>query len=302
MKQDGIAIPKYPIAAAYDDTSKIKFSFNTFHIIPKLNSENDPMVQEVVGTIERTAAQVGVYQVTSVDIRPNTLVIAVGGDGTMLEAMRVSAKTGAVAIGVNLGRIGFLTEIDNQRYLAHALAAALTLNRSDTFVEERLLLETSMNDTLAINEVSVSQLYADSLISYRLRIGDVDAGVHRANGILVSTPTGSTAYSLSVGGALMMPEMDAIQIIPVAPATMTSRPIIVPSNVSIALEAWGGNITVRSDGQILEDRSTTSWKPPTKANPFVVTIKPHKIKAKVLHFTDWNFFSVLTEKLGWKHE
>lgn len=288
------------ISAAYDDTSKVKFFFNTFFVVPKLNSEHDPKVQAVLEVIRKTAKQMGSHEVTIVDIRPNTLIIAIGGDGTMLEAMRVSARTGATAIGVNLGRIGFLTEVDNQRQLAHTIAAAFLL-RTDTFVEERILLETSVGNALAVNEVSVSQLYADSMITYQLRVGNVNAGIHRANGILIATPTGSTAYSLSVGGALMMPDMKAIQIVPVAPSTMTSRPIIVPSRTPVELLVWGGDVTVRTDGQIV-DTAQEGDKVPTRDNPYRLTIAPYKHTANILHFDGWNFFDVLTEKLGWKHE
>lgn len=274
--------------------------FTSVHIVPKLNASNDPSITTVVNLIVDTASRLNVKVIGPTNVYEDTLVIAVGGDGTMLEAMRVAARANAAAIGINLGRIGFLTDISVQEHLSHAVAAAL-LRLTDTFIEQRTLLETSHTDTLAVNEVSVSQLYADSMITYRLLIGNVDAGVHRANGILVATPTGSTAYSLSVGGALMMPEMDAIQIVPVAPSTMTSRPIIVPSTTPIELHVWGGNVTIRADGQIAQSPGET-WQPPTKDNPYKVTIKPYKNKAKILHFAGWNFFDVLTEKLGWKHD
>lgn len=274
--------------------------FNTVHIVPKLNAATDPSTLAVLDLIMTTAVRLNASVIGKAAVNEDTLVIAVGGDGTMLEAMRIAATANATAIGVNLGRIGFLTDISVQQHLTHALAAAI-LRLTDTFIEERTLLQTSLNGALAVNEVSVSQLYADSMITYRLLIGNVDAGVHRANGILVSTPTGSTAYSLSVGGALMMPEMDAIQIVPVAPSTMTSRPIIVPSSTHIELHVWGGNVTVRADGQIVDDK-VESWRPPTKTDPHKITIRPYQNKAKILHFAGWNFFDVLTEKLGWKHD
>lgn len=274
--------------------------FTSVHIVPKLNATNDPSITSVVNMIEDIANRLDVEVVGKTRVTQDTLAIAIGGDGTMLEAMRIAASANATAIGVNLGRIGFLTDVSVQEHLTHTIAAAI-LRLTDTFIEERTLLETSHADTLAVNEVSVSQLYADSMITYRLLIGNVDAGVHRANGLLVSTPTGSTAYSLSVGGALLMPEMDAIQIVPVAPSTMTSRPIIVPASTSIELHAWGGDITIRADGQIVDDVAAAGWTP-TKECPYKVTIKPFKNKAKILHFAGWNFFDVLTEKLGWKHD
>lgn len=290
------------ITTVYDDSSKVKFAFNRYFVVPKLNSENGPAVQRVIDVIEKTATQMGAFRTDANNITPVTLVIAIGGDGTMLEAMRIAAKNDAVAIGINLGRVGFLTEIANQQHLAHALAAAFSL-RTDTFVEERTLLTTSTDPAVPVcNEVSVSQLYADSLITYRLWIGDMDAGVHRANGILVSTPTGSTAYTLSVGGALMMPGMEAIQVAPVAPSTMTSRPIIVPASTHVRLQVWGGHITVRADGQVIGSCEGDCAINATKTNPYEVSINAYERKAKILHFSGWNFFDVLTEKLGWKHE
>lgn len=278
-------------------------NFKSILLVPKLNAAKDPSVQKVMDLILRTAGRLTIDTLSNKDDERfgiDTLVIAIGGDGTMLEAMRVAARVNATAVGVNLGRIGFLTDIGVQEHITHAIAAAI-LRLTDTFIEERVLLQTSLGETLAVNEVSVSQLYADAMITYRLLIGNVDAGVHRANGILISTPTGSTAYSLSVGGALMMPEMDAIQIVPVAPSTMTSRPIIVPSTTPVELHVWGGDVVVRADGQIVQDVITNGFIP-SKETPYKITVTPFKNKAKILHFAGWNFFDVLTEKLGWKHE
>lgn len=279
-------------------------NFKSILLVPKLNAAKDPSVQQVMDLILRTAGRLTIdilHDKNDERFGHDTLVIAIGGDGTMLEAMRVAARVNATAVGVNLGRIGFLTDIGVQEHITHAIAAAI-LRLTDTFIEERILLQTSLGETLAVNEVSVSQLYADAMITYRLLIGNVDAGIHRANGILISTPTGSTAYSLSVGGALMMPEMDAIQIVPVAPSTMTSRPIIVPSTTPVELHVWGGDVVVRADGQIVQDVITEGFITSSKENPYKITVTPFKNKAKILHFAGWNFFDVLTEKLGWKHE
>lgn len=278
-------------------------TFTSVFLVPKLNAANDPTILKIVDMITDTAERLDVVVIEDRNdplLDENTLVVAIGGDGTMLEAMRIAAKANATAIGVNLGRIGFLTDISLEYHLTHAIAAAL-LQLTDTFIEQRILLQTSVSDTLAVNEISVSQLYADSMITYQLRIGNVDAGVHRANGILIATPTGSTAYSLSVGGALMMPDMKAIQIVPVAPSTMTSRPIIVPARMPVELFVWGGDVTVRADGQIVDDVKTANWKP-TRDCPYKLTVTPYKNTANILHFLGWNFFDVLTEKLGWKHE
>lgn len=272
--------------------------FYSVHVVRKLNSESDPIVQAVARAVEQTAAANHVRVVDIEDIHPSTLIVAVGGDGTMLQAMRLAAQHDATSLGINLGHLGFLTELsiqDCRPSLEHVIGSILT-NSIPTHVEERTVLATSLSDaTLACNEVSVSQLYSDSMITYHLRVGQISAGIHKANSILVSTATGSTAYSLSAGGALMMPDLDAIQIVPVAPMTMTSRPIIVGPTSIITLEVWGNGIAVRNDGQILVSNDQAF----TKSGPFTFQIRSYIRKAKILHLDEWNFFNVLTEKLGW---
>jgi NAD+ kinase len=273
--------------------------FYSIHVIPKLNSENDPIVQSIVNTIELTAIRMGIQVVDRDQILGHTLIIAVGGDGTMLQAMRYSALYDATAFGVNLGKVGFLSDLNIKELkrgeldtvicdiLAHELA---------TFIEERTVLITSLDgNTIACNEVSVSPLYSDTMLTYHLRVGTVSAGIHRANSILVATASGSTAYSLSAGGALMMPELDAIQIVPVAPITMTSRPLVVSANSVVDLELTGEGLAVRADGQIINRTNHTF----TKATPYRVSVRRYLRKAKVLHLADWNYFDSLTQKLGW---
>ena len=135
------------------------------------------------------------------------------------------------------------------------------------------------------------------MITYRLLFDDTDAGIYRANSILVSSPTGSTAYSLSAGGALMMPSIQALQVVPVAPLTMTARPIIVSADTQIEIQAWGGQVATRSDG--LE--WITSHVDYTKEEPFSLFVQ-NQGSVRILHNKDWNFFDMLTQKLGWIKE
>lgn len=273
--------------------------FYSIHLIPKLNSMDDPVVQRTIEMIERVAQGLGVQVVPRDQILGHTLIIAVGGDGTMLEAMRLAALCDATALGVNLGRVGFLSDLNLEHPKHGNIDTVITDILSQdlsTFVEQRTVLVTSLDgNVLACNEISVSPLYSDTLLTYHLRVGAFSAGVHRANGILIATSTGSTAYSLSAGGALMMPELDAIQIVPVAPLTMTSRPLIVPSNSVVDLELIGEGLAVRADGQII-NRTDHEY---TKASPYRLTIRRYLRQSKVLHLADWNFFDSLTQKLGW---
>lgn len=280
--------------------------FKNVSIIRKLNSETSERVEYLADVVERAAAD---CNLPVGDIRTkDTLLIAIGGDGTMLEAMRQAVLNGATCLGINLGRVGFLTDLSleesvMQAGLYYKLCDIMT-DEIGTWVEERRLLMAYRPSPdkvvhVAGNEVSVSTKYSDSMICYQLKIGNMSAGVHRANSVLVTSATGSTAYSLSAGGALMMPDLRSMQIVPVAPLTMTSRPIVVPSHVEIEITAWGGPISVRYDGQVDKAIDDTVY---TKEDPFVIKVGTFAHPAKLLHLDGWNYFDVLTQKLGWMKE
>lgn len=282
-------------------------SYSNIFILPKLNAPDSAAVVEVMEIIANTARMVNVKVLTEQkQISSGTLVIAVGGDGTMLEAMRISADTNARAYGVHMGNVGFLTELSVRDQSVRAFRAAieqLVLGQNQR-TEHRMVLNVSLpgvagsDPEIAVNEVSISQMYADAMISYRLQIATedyiADAGVHKANSLLVATPTGSTAYSLAAGGVLMTPEIRAFQIVPVAPTRLTSRPIIASGRQKVMIEAWGDGVAVRADGQVVH-RSDEQY---TESNPFRVEVVQHA-PATVVHFNGWDFFDVLQQKLGW---
>lgn len=276
--------------------------FGALHVVPKLNSENDPAVQRVVAEITAAAQSVGVNVVDKDNILGHTLVVAVGGDGTMLEAMRIAALYDATALGVNMGRVGFLSDLGVQGSRDNSLSntiASILLQRAPHTIEYRTVLTSTISERIiACNEFSISPTEGDTVLTYHLRIGNISAGVHRANSILVATATGSTAYSLSAGGALMMPGLNAIQVVPVAPMTMTSRPILVPSHVPITVEAYSQGVSVRADGQRVYSNENAF----TRQAPYVITVRQYIREAKVLHLGGWNFFDTLTQKLGWIKE
>jgi len=146
----------------------------------------------------------------------------------------------------------------------------------------------------AFNEYVISTSKNDGIIEYKLYIGDMYAGTHKATSLIISVPNGSTAYSLSAGGGLLLPNMEVFQIIPLAPLSMTSRPIITPSNIPIKLiitNTSHHSISVRADGQqIVSKPGPLNFKFTQSAN-----------KVSMLHNTDWNFFEMLSTKLGWKN-
>ena len=274
--------------------------FKSVYIVPKFNAENDPRVTMIADAIKRVAERRQLFVLTQPSKCDKvTLVIAIGGDGTMLGAMRIAAQFKSVAMGINLGRTGFLTDFTAIEAVEHQIDDILEYAGVVYPIESRLMLRAwhGSDSVVAGNEVSVSREKSDSMITYRLIFDDTDAGVYRANSVLVSSPSGSTAYSLSAGGALMMPALHAMQVVPVAPLTMTARPIIVSPDTHIEIQAWGGRIAARGDG--LEWLCTNSEY--TKENPFTMFVQSHG-DVRILHDKDWNYFNMLTSKLGWIKE
>lgn len=283
--------------------------FDKVHIVRKLNAKDDRAVRGVVDTIEIVANNPPSYHQSDRRAQivqepdENTLVIAVGGDGTMLEAMRVAQKVNATATGINLGKVGFLTDFPKDSNLGDALWTMI--HQTVHPVEERIALELKIIDKgnptewhpvrPAFNEFVISNKLSDHLIKYTLFIGDRCAGVHRANALIIGTPTGSTAYSLSAGGGLLLPSMEAMQIIPVAPISMTSRPIIIPAHeeVRVSIETEGEWI-LKADGSTLVTLKNDMYIDSQ------VVISQSKNKVKILHSKHWSYFDMLTQKLGWK--
>lgn len=278
--------------------------FNKVHVVRKLNAQNDSVVGKVANLVHNALFLDSKKHIVSEDlVDDKTLVVAIGGDGTMLGAMRLAHTKNAVATGINLGNVGFLTDFSNDADLFTHIANAL--HDRDQYIEERIALQYNLlskdelnpfNHRLAFNEFVISNKYSDHLIKYTLFIADRRAGSHRANALITSTPTGSTAYALSAGGGLLLPSMQAFQVIPVAPINLTSRPIIIPSHeeIRISIETEGEWI-LKGDGVTIGTFDNNSFID----TQIVITQSPQKVK--ILHSKHWSYFDMLTQKLGWKN-
>jgi NAD+ kinase len=283
--------------------------FKDIYIVRKLNAANSEPVNRIVRIVETAALHMGQTIINEKDgCDSDTLIVAVGGDGTMLEAMRIGVDKGSIVMGINLGRVGFLTDFTADTTNPGRLYTEMTTILGPIAfsleggydIENRVMVRATTQDFTCVagNEISISSDKSDAPIMYNLSISNVNAGTHRANSILVSTPTGSTAYAMSAGGALMIPNMKAIQVVPVAPMTLTSRPIIVGDNHWVTIKAWGGVIAVRADGT---ERHVSS-KVHTVDDPYVVKVQCTSHEVRLVHALSWNFFDVLAEKLGWQHK
>lgn len=186
--------------------------------------------------------------------RPLDLMIVLGGDGTLLSAARVTAAIDVPLLGVNLGTLGFLTEVSPQSLFSVLEAIA----KGHAAVESRFLMQCDLlrgdevrGSYLVFNDAVVNKTTLARLNTYDLYIDKVFVSSYRADGMIVATPTGSTAYSLSAGGPVLMPTVNALVVTPVAPHSLTHRPLVVPdsSEIEILLRSEEEVAYLSLDGQ-----------------------------------------------------
>lgn len=221
------------------------------------------------------------------------LVVVVGGDGSLLHAARQLVRSGTPVLGINRGRLGFLTDVAPDQ-LDQKLAAVL---RGDFVEDTRFLLSAEVrrgSDTLApmlaLNDIIMHtgntvhmvefELYVEGQFVYRLR----------SDGLIVCTPTGSTAYALSGGGPILHPRLDAFGLVPMHPHTLSSRPIVVDGRSEIKILLLSDTPPVLSaDGQASCSLQTGDW----------VHVRKHPFKLRLLHPPGHDFYEACRTKLGW---
>jgi len=223
------------------------------------------------------------------------LAIVVGGDGTILHVARTLARHGVPLIGVNLGRLGFLTDIPTDR-MEDELGRILD---GDFKTEERALLEAEIvrdgkvkHAANALNDVVINKGGLARLIEFETWVDDEFVNSMRADGIIVATPTGSTAYALSAGGPILHPTLPALVVVPICPHTLSDRPLAVGSNsrIEIVMTATSQQSAhVTFDGQTnfaLHDQDR-------------VRVRRAERAVKLIHPSRRNHYEVLRVKLGW---
>ncbi|OMH25304.1 NAD(+) kinase [Motiliproteus sp. MSK22-1] len=223
------------------------------------------------------------------------MVIVVGGDGTLLGAARELAPYKVPVLGVNRGNLGFLTDITPDQVcekITEVLEGRYTIENRfliDAFVRRKGL---PVGEGSALNEVILHPGKTARLIRFDLYIEGEYVYNQRSDGLIVATPTGSTAYSLSGGGPIMHPRLDAIVLVPMFPHTLSSRPIVVDGNVELKIVVDERNETfpnVSCDGQ------TNIVCAPGD----VITIRKKPQKLRLIHPLSYNFYETCRSKLGW---
>lgn len=222
------------------------------------------------------------------------LIIVLGGDGTLLAVGRLVEGRDLPILGVNLGGLGFLTEVTTEELFP----ALERIFRGDFVVDQRLMLKTRVirkggtaSESLALNDVVISKGSMARMVHLEILIDRRFVTALRGDGVIVATPTGSTAYSLSTGGPIIHPTVEAMVITPISPHTLTNRPIVIPNTVEVevAVRTLGEGAQATFDGQVgfsLEHED-------------VVAIGTARSKIKLIRSPDRNYFEVLRKKLKW---
>jgi NAD+ kinase len=226
--------------------------------------------------------------------RKTQLIIVLGGDGTMLRAARHLAKYDVLIVGINMGSFGYLTEVNfNEMY--SALEFILAGNYA---TERRMMLDvtishgkTIINAGTVLNDVVINRGNLSRIVELETAINDQYLMTCKADGLIISTPTGSTAYSLSAGGPIVYPEKDLIIINPICPHTLTNRPIIIPEDSDLRVTMWSKEkgATLTMDGQ--ESFRIRSGD--------IINVKKSKLVTKLVLSPHRSYWEILRSKLGW---
>ncbi len=218
------------------------------------------------------------------------LIIVFGGDGTLLNSARKYLDYEIPILGINMGKVGFLTDIKVDNF-EKSLSDILDGNY---LIEERNLVSAKFNEThlYGLNEVVIHSGSYAQLMRYQLSVNDRIVYEQRSDGLIVATPTGSTAYALSAGGPIIHPSLDVWTILPMLPQSLSSRPFIISSEEKVIINLFDGpneQAKICVDGQDDIDL------------PFNVEISVSKMKKtlKLVHLKDNDFFEACREKLGW---
>jgi NAD+ kinase len=222
------------------------------------------------------------------------LVVAVGGDGTLLHAARHVAARNVPLVGINRGRLGFLTDVSPE----HMLETIDAILAGDYLADRRVMLAAKLSSAqdapslFAVNDVVVQKGDTGRLLDFTTDVDGSYVNTHRGDGLIVATPTGSTAYALSCGGPIIQPNVDALVMVPICPHSLSDRPLLLPttSMVRVTLDNAGGSAAhVVCDGEPLGRLAA--------GESLIISVAEQTVT--LLHPRDYNYYDLLRSKLNW---
>lgn len=239
---------------------------------------------------DEKAHQIGVTPLSKVNLKSVSFLIAMGGDGTLLRIAHQYASLNAPILGINLGHLGFMADIP----IEDIFPSLTDLIHQRYTIEERIILECKAQGTsslYAVNDIVIHRGHNYSLIELGVYVDGIYVNRFVADGIIISTPTGSTAYSLAAGGPILSPDLKAIMITPICPHTISNRPIVLTAERTIEVEYLSpyDPIDVRADG-------LTSLTIKTRDK---VQIQSSQRRFQLVNLYRHEYFTTLRSKLGW---
>jgi NAD+ kinase len=222
------------------------------------------------------------------------MVVVFGGDGTMLRAARSVCEFNVPILGINIGGLGYLTEV----YLDEMFTALERVLAGDVRTEKRMMLDVwitrhgeIVGEGSVLNEIVINRDNLSRIVELETAIDDRHLATFKADGLIIATPTGSTAYSLSAGGPIIFPEQDAMILNPICPHTLTNRPVILPEAAMVKVTLWtkerGATLTL--DGQVAF----------TLKSGDVVEVRKSRFVTILVASPHRDYLEILRTKLGW---
>lgn len=242
-------------------------------------------------------SQHGVTNLPAVDFQAVTqgLVVCLGGDGSLLKLVDHLVTYDLPVLGVNLGNLGFLADLpmNNPQELAEILAG--TYQDEPRHLLTASWVENGETITLgpALNEIVINRANFNKTLSYQVSVDNHPVAEHHADGLIIATPTGSSAYALSAGGPILTPDLPVNLILPICPHKLTSRPLCLPHSQSVLVQlrtSANRPAAICADGHLSRDLP----------NDATITITTHEKKLRLIHPKHYNFFTTLKNKLHWE--
>jgi NAD+ kinase len=284
-----------------------EINFNTIGIIPNLQKASSlEVAQGLIKWLEDKGSKVLLNEITASEVerpelaqRPSEIyknsdfIIVLGGDGTLLSVARQVLWQQTPILGINLGHLGFLTELEQE----NMYEGLEKIRNGDYRVEERMMLEAVLvknnmitDNFWALNDIVISKGSFSRIIQLKTYINQSYIETYSADGIIISSPTGSTAYSLSAGGPILSPDVGAMVITPISPHTMSSRSIVISENEEVKVEVVGdkNDVMLTIDGQ-------QGYR--LNAGDLII-VRKSEFSANMIKLKDKDFYDVLRTKLN----
>ena len=250
------------------------------------------LTDRLTGASYQPPPEVKVYP-TSTIVNRVDLMLSIGGDGTILSTARVIGKADVPILGIHMGGLGFLAEVP----LKNIYTALEHILEGNYHLEERMVLAVDLQHGgkfqtfYAINDLVVDRGSSPRLLHTEVEVSGRKLNDYVADGLIVSTPTGSTAYSLAAGGPIVVPALEALTITPICPHSLSARPIVVPSMEKVVIRFQSGqeNMSLTLDGQAKVEINSMA----------VVTTRRASYNIKMVRLPDSDYFRVLRTKMGW---